>query len=162
MEEDDILEQKKLLILVAVVVIVIVAAVAVALNNNGEESSGKIRYNYEVYLSGPGIYNPEYQTMNLELVLKNDGYNILGDNSGLQVNFVKATVYAGGVEYEMDRISGILSDGNSTTLNIRETVPASLTMDDIDDVKITYEIPEIYEETYGKVNIPILVHDTSL
>ena len=109
MEEDDILEQKKLLILVAVVVIVIVAAVAVALNNNGGESSGKIRYNYEVYLSGPGIYNPEYQTMNLELVLKNDGYNILGDNSGLQVNFVKATVYAGGVEYEMDRISGILS-----------------------------------------------------
>lgn len=158
------MEQKKLLILVAVVAIVVVAAVAVALNMNGGGSAGKVTYNYEITLSGPSVYNPDHQTMDMDLVLRNDGFDIAGDGTGLQVDYITVTVTADGEEYVMSKVYGNLRIGNTETVDIYcANLPSDLTLDDIESVKISYVIPDGTEELWGtSLSTPTFVYDGNL
>ena len=62
----------------------------------------------------------------------------------------------------LDDYTGTIRVGNSYVLNDSWSVPVDMTLDDIDDVKVFYEIREGDEEVWGPMSTPTMKYNENL
>ncbi len=153
--------ETKTIILVAIIAIAAVAVAGVALTMGDDSEGGDVEYNYrfslETYENIPG-----HQSLKMDLVLKNNGFNVAGGDSGMELLYFSAVVVAGDKEYVLDDYTGTIRVGNSYVLNDSWSVPVDMTLDDIDDVKVFYEIREGDEEVWGPMSTPTMKYNENL